>query len=165
MVDHFLAASLRDFVSGAYTEVIKQIAPKVKGIAPGRVALEGPEGPRELQAATICWTAGVRASRLGALLAERTSCPVDRGGRLLVEPDFSVPGHPEIHAIGDLCAYHHTADGRPLPGMAGPAVQMGAWVAAAILARSGASTAASGSGSLAPFRFTDLGSMALIGPF
>jgi NADH dehydrogenase len=130
----------------------------VKGIAPGRVSLEDADGPRELQAATICWTAGVRASRLGKLLAERTGCPVDRGGRLLVEPDFSVPGHPEIHAIGDLCAYLHTPDGRPLPGMAGPAVQMGAWVAAAILARQGG-------GSVAPFRFTDLGSMAVIGPF
>ncbi len=101
----------------------------VKSIAPGRVTLEGPDGPQELQAATICWTAGVRASRLGALLAERTDCPVDRGGRLLVEPDFSMPGHPEIHAVGDLCSYIHTADGRPLPGMAGPAVQMGGWVA------------------------------------
>ena len=130
----------------------------VKRIAPGRVSLEGPEGPQELQAATICWTAGVRASRLGALLANRTDCPVDRGGRLLVEPDFSVPGHPEIHAVGDLCAYLHTADGRPLPGMAGPAVQMGAWVAAAILARSSGAD-------IAPFRFTDLGSMAVIGPF
>ncbi|WP_216899977.1 NAD(P)/FAD-dependent oxidoreductase [Synechococcus sp. CCY 9618] len=128
----------------------------VKGIAPGRVALDGPEGHRELQAATICWTAGVRASRLGALLAERTGAPVDRGGRLLVEPDFSIPGHPEIRAVGDLCAYLHTADGRPLPGMAGPAVQMGAWVAASILNQNG---------SLAPFRFTDLGSMAVIGPF
>ena len=130
----------------------------VKGIAPGRVSLEGTDGPQELQAATICWTAGVRASRLGALLAERTGCPVDRGGRLLVEPDFSVPGHPDIHAIGDLCAYLHTSDGKPLPGMAGPAVQMGGWVAAHILARRGGS-------SVAPFRFTDLGSMAVIGPW
>ena len=75
-----------------------------------------------------------------------------------MEPDFSVPGHPDIHAIGDLCAYLHTSDGKPLPGMAGPAVQMGGWVAAHILARRGGS-------SVAPFRFTDLGSMAVIGPW
>ncbi|KEF42632.1 MAG: N-acetylglucosamine-1-phosphate uridyltransferase [Cyanobium sp. CACIAM 14] len=132
----------------------------VQAIAAGRVSLNGTTGgPQELEAATICWTAGVRASRLGALLAERSGCPVDRGGRLLVEPDFSIPGHPEIRAVGDLCAYRHTPDGRPLPGMAGPAVQMGAWVAASILATCG------GGGPVAPFRFTDLGSMAVIGPW
>ncbi len=69
------------------------------------------------------------------LLAERTGCPVDRGGRLVVEPDFSIPGHPEIRAVGDLCSYGHTADERPLPGMAGPAVQMGGWVARDLLAK------------------------------
>ncbi len=131
---------------------------KVEAIAPGRVALSTGAGPLALEAATICWTAGVRASRLGALLAERTGAPVDRGGRLLVEPDFSIPGHPEIRAVGDLCSYAHTADSRPLPGMAGPAVQMGRWVAADILARTAG-------GSIAPFRFTDLGSMAVIGPW
>ncbi|MFQ6538859.1 MULTISPECIES: NAD(P)/FAD-dependent oxidoreductase [Aphanothece] len=131
---------------------------KVEALAPGRVTLTGREGVQQLEAATICWTAGVRASRLGALLADRSGCPVDRGGRLVVEPDFSVPGHPEIHAVGDLCAYHHTRDGQPLPGMAGPAVQMGAWVAAHILAQRQGRT-------LPPFRFTDLGSMAVVGPW
>ncbi|PZU99597.1 MAG: NAD(P)/FAD-dependent oxidoreductase, partial [Cyanobium sp.] len=94
---------------------------------PGKVLLKGDQEPRFLEAATICWTAGVRASRLGKLLAERSGCDVDRSGRVLVEADFSVPGHPEVRVVGDLCCYCHTADGAPLPGMAGPAVQMGAW--------------------------------------
>jgi NADH dehydrogenase len=61
---------------------------KVEGIAPGRVCLSGADGEIELEAATICWTAGVRATRLGKLLAGHTDCPVDRSGRLVVEPEF-----------------------------------------------------------------------------
>ncbi|MFN9623669.1 MAG: NAD(P)/FAD-dependent oxidoreductase [Cyanobacteriota bacterium] len=110
-----------------------------------------------LEAATICWTAGVRASHLGKVLAERCGCPVDKGGRLVVEPDFSIPNHPEIRAVGDLCAYAHTADGRPLPGMAGPAVQMGGWVASDILAGMNGKTHR-------PFQWFDVGSMAVVGP-
>ncbi len=142
----------------------------VAAIEPGRVLLRRPpdagggeadadaEGIGDLEAATICWTAGVRASRLGRLLAERTGAPVDRGGRLQVEADFSLPGHPEIRAVGDLCHYAHTADGRVLPGMAGPAVQMGGWVARDILAGLEGRRNA-------PFRWFDLGSMAVIGPW
>ena len=131
---------------------------KVEGIAPGRVSLSGADGEIELEAATICWTAGVRASRLGKLLAGHTGCPLDRGGRLVVEPDFSIPGHPEIRAVGDLCSYTHTPDGSPLPGMAGPAVQAGGWVARDLLARLRGQT-------IQPFRWLDLGSMAVIGPW
>ncbi|MEB3199176.1 MAG: NAD(P)/FAD-dependent oxidoreductase, partial [Synechococcaceae cyanobacterium] len=131
---------------------------KVEGIAPGQVRLSGADGEQLLEAATICWTAGVRASHLGRLLGEATGCPVDRGGRLEVEPDFSIPGHPEIRAVGDLCCYRHTPDGTPLPGMAGPAVQSGGWVAGDILARLRGET-------MPPFRWLDLGSMAVIGPW
>ncbi len=105
----------------------------VGAIEPGKVLLKEEGEPRFLEAATVCWTAGVRASRLGKLLAERSGCAVDRLGRVLVEPDFSVPGHPELRVVGDLCSYGHTSDGAPLPGMAGPAVQMGSWVAGDIL--------------------------------
>jgi NADH dehydrogenase len=130
----------------------------VQGISSGAVSLSGPEGEQNLEAATICWTAGVRASRLGKLLAERTGCNIDRGGRLQVEPDFSIPGHPEIRAVGDLCCYTHTPNGQPLPGMAGPAVQMGGWVARDILNQLQGSTSAR-------FQWLDLGSMAVIGPW
>jgi NADH dehydrogenase len=131
---------------------------RVQGISSGAVSLSGPEGKHTLEAATICWTAGVRASRLGKLLAERTGCNIDRGGRLQVEPDFSIPGHPEIRAVGDLCCYTHTPNGQPLPGMAGPAVQMGGWVARDILNQLQGSTSAR-------FQWLDLGSMAVIGPW
>ncbi|MEB3235400.1 MAG: FAD-dependent oxidoreductase, partial [Cyanobacteriota bacterium] len=112
---------------------------------------------QRLAAATVCWTAGVRASHLGKVLAASSGCPLDKGGRVIVEPDFSIPGHPEVRVVGDLCAYSHTPDGKPLPGMAGPAVQMGGWVAADIVATTqGQSHTA--------FRFTDFGSMAVVGP-
>ncbi|MFM7236518.1 MAG: NAD(P)/FAD-dependent oxidoreductase, partial [Cyanobium sp.] len=123
--------------AGRYLESVGvelKLGAKVEEISPGRVSLRTLAGVEELEAATICWTAGVRASKLGKLVAERTGCPVDRGGRLIVEPDFSLPGHPEIRAVGDTCAYTHTPDGKPLPGMAGPAVQMGGWVAKSLLA-------------------------------
>jgi NADH dehydrogenase len=151
-----LAAAAANHLENAGVEL--RLGLKVEGIAPGRVSLSGTSGEQQLEAATICWTAGVRASRLGRLLNERTGCPLDRGGRLVVEPDFSIPGHPEIRAVGDLCCYGHTTDGTPLPGMAGPAVQAGGWVARDILARLSGDT-------LAPFRWLDLGSMAVIGPW
>jgi len=112
---------------------------------------------QRLQAATVCWTAGVRASHLGKVLAAGSGCQIDKGGRVVVESDFSIPGHPEVRVVGDLCAYSHTADGKPLPGMAGPAVQMGGWVAADILASIEGTPRR-------PFRFTDFGSMAVVGP-
>jgi NADH dehydrogenase len=95
---------------------------------------------------------------LGALLSERTGCAVDRGGRLVVSPDFSIPGYPAIRAVGDLCSYSHTPDAKPLPGTAGPAVQAGGWVARDILAGLTGQT-------MAPFRWQDLGTMAVIGPW
>jgi NADH dehydrogenase len=130
---------------------------RVKAIEANRVVLTVGEEERSLAAGTICWTAGVAPSPLGRLLAERCGCPLDKGGRVIVEPDFSVPGHPEIRVVGDLCSYSHTPDGKPLAGMAGPAVQMGTWVAQDILAaRAGREHGA--------FRFVDFGSMAVIGP-
>lgn len=132
---------------------------RVQQIAPGEVVLtvkaDGSE--RRLEAGTICWSAGVRASHLGKVLAAGSGCPLDRGGRVIVEPDFSIPGYPEVRVVGDLCAYSHTADGKPLPGMGGPAVQMGGWVAADILARSQGQQHK-------PFVFSDFGSMAVVGP-
>ncbi|MCS5705187.1 NAD(P)/FAD-dependent oxidoreductase [Synechococcus sp. FGCU-3] len=151
-----LSAAAAGHLEGAGVEL--RLGMKVEEIAPGCVRLIGVVGVTELEAATICWTAGVRASRLGLLLSEHTGCAVDRSGRLVVEPDFSIPDHPEIRAVGDLCCYAHTADGKPLPGMAGPAVQAGGWVARDLLARLCGDT-------IAPFRWLDLGSMAVIGPW
>jgi NADH dehydrogenase len=76
---------------------------------------------------------------------------------VLVQPDFSIPKFPSIRVVGDLSNYGHTADAKPLPGMAGPAVQMGTWVAKDILAGINGSKAK-------PFRWFDFGSMAVVGP-
>ena len=130
---------------------------RVKQITDQKVVVTTSSGEVSLEAGSICWTAGVAASPLGKLLAERTGCSLDRGGRVVVEPDFSIAGHPEIRVVGDLCTYSHTADGKPLPGMAGPAVQMGGWVAKDILAKAQ-------NQSHPAFQFTDFGSMAVVGP-
>lgn len=160
-MDPSLSSAAEGYLRGRGVELL--LGGRVQSIEPGKVTItvKGPDASepeqRVIEAATVCWTAGVRASHLGKLLAERTGCTVDRGGRVVVEPDFSIPGHAEIRVVGDLCSYSHTADGKPLPGMAGPAVQMGGWVARDILARVQGQ-------SHAPFRWLDFGSMAVIGP-
>ena len=131
---------------------------RVGAISAGCVTLECADGLEQLEAATLCWTAGVRASQLGLRLSDRTGCSLDRGGRVMVNPDFSITGHPEIRVVGDLCCYAHSDGGTPLPGRAGPAVQAGAWVARSILAELQGQT-------IPPFHWLDLGSMAVIGPW
>lgn len=108
-----------------------------------------------VQAKTILWAAGMRASPLGKLLAERTGCPLDRAGRVLVQPDLTVPGRPEIFVIGDLAAFLHQG-GRPLPGVAPVAIQQGRYVAERIKAQLQGRV-------LPPFRYRDQGSLAVIG--
>jgi NADH dehydrogenase len=109
-------------------------------------------GGKTLAAATKIWAAGVRASPA----AQWLDAPADRAGRLKVEPDLTVPGHPEIFAIGDS-AIVARPDGRPVPGIAPAAKQEGAYVAAAIRARLGGQTAPP------PFRYKHAGDLATIG--
>ena len=128
---------------------------RVQSMQPGEVIVSTPDGDRHLQAATVIWTAGVRPSHLGRNLAESVQCELDRAGRVVVEPDFCVPGHPEIRVVGDLCCYKHTTNGKPLPGMAGPATQAGGFV--------GKDIAALINGSARPnFSWFDFGSMAVL---
>ena len=100
----------------------------------------GPNGDVRVQAATVIWTAGVKASHLGQKLTEATGCEVDRGGRVIVNPDFSTPNHPEIRIADDLCSYSHTVNGTQLPE-----------IAAIVAGRSRPN-----------FRYFDFGSMALV---
>lgn len=104
-------------------------------------------------ARTIVWAAGVSASPLGRCL----DVPLDRAGRVRVRPDLSVPGHPEIFVAGDLAAIDR-ADGRPVPGVAPAAKQMGRHVARMIRERIGGQP-----GEGAPFRYRDFGNLATIG--
>ena len=156
-----LSEATGEHLKGRGVELL--LGARVQEITPGRLRATlakppaGQPAEAEIEAATICWTAGVRASHLGKLLAERSGCAVDRGGRVIVEQDFSIAGHPEIRVVGDLCSYSHTADGKPLPGMAGPAVQMGGWVALDIVAGLRGERQR-------PFAWFDFGSMAVVGP-
>jgi NADH:ubiquinone reductase (H+-translocating) len=104
---------------------------------------------------TVIWAAGVEPSFLGKVIAEATGAKLDRGGRVLVEPDLTVPGHPEIFVIGDLANYGHQT-GKPLPGTAPVAIQEGKYVAKVIQSRVSGKTPPS-------FRYRDRGNMAIIG--
>ncbi len=84
-------------------------------------------GETRLPATVILWAAGVAASPLG----KKLGVPVDRAGRVIVEPDLSIPGHPEVFVIGDLAAAKD-ANGKPLPGVAPVAIQQGQSVAKVI---------------------------------
>src|SRR6201996_7663993 len=108
-------------------------------------------GGHHLQAKTIIWAAGVRASPA----AEWLGAPADRAGRVQVEPDLSVPGHPDIFAIGDTVMIAGP-DGKPVPGIAPAAKQQGKYVAALIKARLGG-------GKSPPFHYRHAGSLAQIG--
>jgi NADH dehydrogenase len=108
-------------------------------------------GGKKLDARTIIWAAGVRASRA----AEWLDAPADRAYRLKVEPDLTVPGHPDIFAVGDTTTVT-APDGQPVPGIAPAAKQEGRYVAATIKARLEGKT-------LPPFRYQHAGSLAQIG--
>lgn len=109
-------------------------------------------GEEPLPAATVIWAAGVRASPAGAWLDAR----VDRAGRVEVEPDLSVPGHPEIFVIGDT-AMVKDQDGKPVPGIAPAAKQQGRHVAATIKRR------LAGDKARRPFAYSHAGSLATVG--
>lgn len=109
-------------------------------------------GAEFVPARTVLWAAGVAASPLGALL----DVPRDRAGRVQVLPDLSVPGHPEIFVAGDLASLQQD-DGKPVPGVAPAAKQMGSHVARSIRAR------LAGQPAPPPFRYVDFGNLATIG--
>lgn len=119
------------------------------------VELEREGSRRRLPARTVIWAAGVEASPLGPLLHQKTGAPLDRSGRLAVEPDCSLPGHPEIFVIGDL-AHYRLPGGESLPALAPVAIQQGRYVGRLIAARL--------AGRSAPrFRYRDKGRLAVIG--
>ncbi len=108
-------------------------------------------GDEVLPASVVIWAAGVSASGLGRALG----APVDRAGRVMVEPDLSIPGHPEVFVIGDLATMKDAA-GKPLPGLAPVAIQQGRWLAKLISADLTGKPRK-------PFHYHDKGSLATIG--
>ncbi len=120
----------------------------VKSVDATGVAFDG----HTLAAGTVLWAAGVQASPAAKWLG----AAADRAGRIIVEPDLSVPGHPEIFAIGDTAAAARP-DGRPVPGIGDAAKQAGRHAAKVIKARLSGETA------VMPFRYRHLGDIATIG--
>lgn len=114
--------------------VVPRVGTMVTDIEKTCITLSKDGQTEKIQARTVLWAAGVKASGLGGVLAERLHCELDRGGRVMVEPDLSVPGHPEIFVLGDLAHYAHTPEQKPLPGIAPVAMQQGRYVAKRILA-------------------------------
>ncbi len=110
---------------------------------------------QQIPAHTILWAAGVKASGMGKILADRTGVTLDRVGRVIVEPDLSIAGYPNIFVIGDLANYSHQGE-KPLPGVAPVAMQEGQFVAKLLKARLQNQP-------VPTFRYHDAGSLAVIG--
>ena len=119
----------------------------VTGVANGRVDV----GNDAIEAATVLWAAGVAASPVGVTLG----VPTDRAGRVIVQPDLTIPGHSDVFVIGDLASFTGP-NGKPLPGVAQVAIQMGKHAAANI-------RRAVQRQPYQPFVYKDLGNMATIG--
>jgi NADH dehydrogenase len=118
------------------------------------VTIEAGSGSERIASRTVIWAAGVHAVPLTGALAAATGANIDRGGRIQVNPDLTVPGHPEMSVIGDVASLAGPG-GKPLPGLATVAIQQAHHVAAGIAeGRPGAST---------PFRYFDKGALAVVG--
>jgi len=144
-------------------ESLRRLGVRVRtGVQVTEVNVEGitfrtPDGSVEhLPTKTVLWGGGVRVTGFGRILAERTSTPTDRGGRLQVNPDLTLARYPEIYVVGDLVQFAGP-DGRQLPGVAQVAMQGGAYAAQAIVAR------LHGPRELRAFRYFDKGDLAVIG--
>jgi NADH:ubiquinone reductase (H+-translocating) len=122
------------------------------------VSVEGSDQKREtIPSRTVIWAAGVAASSTARHLGEATGAEVDRAGRVLVGPDLTLPGHPEVFAIGDMVRVRGK-DGKPqrLIGVAPEAMQEGRYAAKVVEARLRG-------GDVGPFRYRDKGNLATIG--
>jgi NADH:ubiquinone reductase (H+-translocating) len=114
------------------------------------------EATERIPARTVIWAAGVKANPLGKMVADQTGAELDKQGRVVVEPDTSIKGHPEILVIGDLANFVHQESGKPLPGVAQVGIQMGQYAAKLIGHRLRNEP-------MKPFSYWDKGNMATIG--
>ncbi len=123
-------------------------------IDPHGVTIKVGDETERIRTRTVIWAAGVRTADVAAALARAAGATTDRGGRIEVNPDLSVPGHPEISVIGDA-AKLAGPDGKPLPGLATVAIQQAGHVADGI--RHGHP------GASEPFKYFDKGALAVVG--
>jgi NADH dehydrogenase len=127
----------------------------VTDITGERVTVKAGDVTEIIPVRTTLWAAGVQGSPLGKALAAAGGCTLDRAGRVMVAPDFSLPSHPDVFVIGDL-AHYATAGAAPLPGVAPAAIQAGRYVARVISDRVRGKTTPA-------FVYRDRGSLATIG--
>jgi len=127
---------------------------RVTAIDTGGLTFSTPTGHDRIEAHTVLWAAGVKPSPWGEILSRRAGAELDRGGRVNVNADLSIPGHSEIFVIGDLA--YHEQDGVPLPGIAPVAMQEGRYVASVIVGRLQ-------NRPIQSFRYFDKGYLAVIG--
>ncbi len=130
-----------------------QLGAMVVGVDATGIDVEDAKGRRRIEAVCKVWAAGVSASPLGALLAGQSGAGLDRAGRIEVEPDLTLPGHPEVFVVGDMIALNG------LPGVSQVAIQGGRYAARQIEAR------LAGKPDGQPFAYHDKGSMATISRF
>ena len=138
--------------------VTAMLGQRVVGVDAAGVSVAGRDGDTQRFAArTLVWAAGVTASALASRLAELTGAELDRAGRVTVESDLTLPGHPEVFALGDMVRVRDR-DGttRTFPGLAPVAMQQGRYVAKVVAERLRGRTSA-------PFRYFDKGNLATIG--
>ena len=120
----------------------------------GGVTIRVDGATQRIASHTVLWAAGVAASPLGEILKARAGATLDRMGRVTVEPDLSVPGHPEILVIGDMALFQQ--NGKPLPGVAPVAMQEGRYAAKLIVKRLRGEA-------VKPFHYFNKGNLATIG--
>lgn len=127
----------------------------VTNIDESSVTLKRGDLSQNINAKTVLWAAGVRASRLGRVLNKRTGVEIDNLGRVIVENDLTIKNHPEIFVIGDLANFSHQT-GTPLAGVSPVAMQQGRYAATVIKNRINSQESK-------PFIYKDKGSLAVIG--
>jgi NADH dehydrogenase len=135
--------------------VTVRLGSRVTEISGDVLTVDRGDRTEQIVAHTILWTAGVRASPLAQVLAERTGATLDRLGRVIVEPDLTLAGYPDILVIGDLASFSHQLEA-PLPAVAPVAIQEGQFVARLVGARLRGT-------SPPPFRYHNRGMLAVIG--
>ena len=130
----------------------------VVGMDDHTVSVQAPDGPIEkIPARTVIWAAGVNASTLARTLADLSGAELDRAGRIAVEPDLSLPGHPEVLALGDMVRVRNSqGEAEVLPGVAPVAMQQGRYAARLVRGRLRG-------GAVGPFHYRDKGNLATIG--
>jgi len=148
-----LSASARKMIERLGVTV--RTSATVTGVTKESVTVSEGDRTETIPTRTVLWAAGVLGSPLGRIVAQETGATIDRAGRVSVEPDLTVPGRPEIFVIGDLANFVHQT-GKPLPGVAQPAIQEGRYVAGVIARRLRGEKSR-------PFRYLDKGSLATIG--